>query len=181
MAQLIARRYSAALFSIAAEENAIEEYESEVKTLCKIMEEDPEFLTILNHPRITSEEKAQIMEKVLKGRISDNLFGLFLLLAKKNREANILEILHAFLELAKEHKGIVTAVVESAVELTDSQLNEIKAKLSENLNKQVEMQAVLNKALIGGVKIRVDGRLIDGSIRKQLDEMKKNLMNLQLV
>jgi F-type H+-transporting ATPase subunit delta len=59
-------------------------------------------------------------------------------------------------------------------------MNEIKEKLANKFNKQIEIKAVVDPALIGGVKIRVCGHLIDGTVKKQLDDIKKSLLEIRL-
>ena len=95
----------------------------------------------------------------------------------KNRETEILNILETFLNLVKEYKGITTAFIYSATQLSDSQLSAIKEKLSKKLNKDVIIKAYIQPELIGGMLINVDGKVIDNSIKKSLVDIKKSLIN----
>ena len=181
MPQLVADVYANALFSLALEENALDTYEPEVQLIHDLFIDDAEFLAVMNHPQISSEEKITIMENVFKGKITDSILGLFVLIFRKNRESSIMEILKLFIIKAKAHREVVIAKVVSAVALTDTQLNEIKDKLSKNLNRQVEVEATVDASLIGGMKVNVDGKVIDGTVKKQIDDLKNNLLNLQIV
>lgn len=180
MAKLISRRYADALFELALERNQIDQFNEEVKMVYGSITEDKEFCSILNHPQITSEEKMSMLENVFKGKVSDDIIGLFHLVLRKNREAELTEILSVFIDKVRQFKRITTAYVASAKALSDNQLNEIKEKLSQNLNKQVNIEASVEPELIGGVRIMVDGHVIDGTIKKQINELKKKLADLQL-
>lgn len=180
MAQLAAARYANALFELALEANKIDAFDEEVKFVAATCDGDKEFFAVLNHPQISGDEKMKVLESAFKGKISDEIIGLFSVVFKKNREAELIDILQKFIEKVEEHKGIVTAKVSSAKPLSEKQITDIKEKLSQNLNKQVFIEAVVEPSLIGGVCIAVDGHVIDGTIKSQIAEMKKQLLNLHL-
>jgi F-type H+-transporting ATPase subunit delta len=180
MAQLIADRYAGALFDIAVENNSVDSYLSEVELVYNSIADNKEFLTVLNHPQISGDEKLNILLTAFKGKISDDIIGLFSIVFKKNREGLLPEILQCFIERVKAYKGIVTAVVSSAKALSEKQLDRIRESLSKNLNKQVVIEAVVDPQLIGGLKINVCGQLIDNTVKKQLGEMKAQLESTRL-
>jgi F-type H+-transporting ATPase subunit delta len=70
--------------------------------------------------------------------------------------------------------------VFSAKPLSDERISELTEKLSKKFNKQIEVKVEIDPALIGGIKIRVCGHLIDGTVKKQLDEIKKNMLEIRL-
>ncbi len=180
MAQLVAGRYANALFDLALESSKLDVFEDEVKLVLETFENDKEFLLVFNHPQITGEEKMSILEKAFKGKISDDIMGLFSVALRKNRETQIIDMLKIFVKKAEDYKGIETAFVTSAKPLSEAQIESIKDKLSQNLNKQIFIQADVDETLLGGVRIKVGGHIIDGSIKKQLDDLKKQLLNIHL-
>ena len=103
--------------------------------------------------------------------------GLLQIVFNKNREKELIEILDTFLKKVLDYKGIVTVVVESAVPLNEKKLNDIKEKLSNKLNKQVDVEVLVVPELIGGLKITVAGRVIDNTVKSQLEAMKKAMLN----
>lgn len=177
MARLISKRYAIALFELAKENNKVDLFNEEILGIYDFIKNDKEFLEVLNHPRISSNEKFAIFENAFKNKISDEILGLISVIINKNREQELLEILEIFLNLVKDFKGITTAYVYSAVKLTDEQLKNINQKLNEKLNKQVIIETYENPELIGGVLINVDGKVIDNSIKKSLEDIKKSLIN----
>ncbi len=181
MAKLIARRYANALFELAQEKNQIDRFDEEVKVVYGSIINNEEFRVVLNHPQISIEEKSAMLKKIFGQSVCEDILGLLQLVLRKNREAELIEILSIFIDKVREFKRITTAYVFSAKPLNENQLKEIKVKLSQNLNKQVNIEASVDPELIGGVRILVDGHVIDGTVKKQISELKKRLADIQLV
>lgn len=177
MAKLISKRYAVALFELAKETDKIDLFNNQVELMYNSTKDDKEFLAVLNHPRISGGEKFNLFQNIYKDNISEEILGLISIVVKKNRETEILEILETFLELVRDYKGITTAYVYSAMALSDEQLTKIKENLSKNLNKEIIIKADVNPELIGGLLINVDGKVIDNSIKRNLEDIKKGLIN----
>ena len=180
MAQLISKRYAEALFQLALEQDCVEKYNDEVKLICDCFKNDDEILKVLNHPEINSEKKMEIVSNCFKDFVSSDILGLFNIIFRKNREHELIEILDSFLKRVMEYKGIAKAIVESAVPLSEDNVNEIKEKLSIKLNKQVEVETRVLPELIGGLKISVCGFVFDNTVKNQLDGLKKALLEIKL-
>lgn len=180
MAELISKRYAEALFQLALEQDCVDKYSDEVKLVYEALSGESEILKVFNYPEISSEVKFNILQTALKDSVSDDILGLLQVVFNKNREKELIEILDTFLKKVLDYKGIITAVVESAVPLSEKKLNEIKEKLSNKLNKQVDVEALVEPELIGGLKITVEGRVIDNTVKSQLENMKKAMLNTKL-
>ena len=76
-------------------------------------------------------------------------------------------------ELARGYRGESMAVVTSAVELKEAETVALRAKLEKKLGRKVTLQCRVDPELIGGIRVEVDGRVIDGSIRNKLEEIKE--------
>lgn len=180
MAQLIGGRYANALFDLALETSKLDILEEEVRIVLDTIKGDKEFISVLNHPQISGEEKLSLFEKAFKGKVSDEIMGLFSVALRKNRESHILEALEIFIRKAEEYKGIETAFITSAKPLNENQIESIKEKLSKNLNKRIFIQTDVDENLLGGVRIKVAGHIIDGTVKRQLDDLKTKLLNIHL-
>jgi F-type H+-transporting ATPase subunit delta len=181
MAKLISKTYGEALFELAVEENKTDVFVEEIQGVLEVLEANPEFDNLMNHPKILKEEKIGVMENVFKGRISEELVGFVALIIKKDRYGDITSILQYFLQEVKALKGIGTAYVTTAVELrTEQQKNVEDTLLAKTPFKQMEMHYDVDESLIGGMVIRIGDRVVDSSIKHKLDELTRQLMKVQL-
>lgn len=180
MAKLVTKRYATALFDIAKEQGAMKSFEEQVAVMKQVLSQEADFFTILAHPSVLQANKIQMVEEIFKGKVSEELVGLLVLIIKKGRQDMILEIFDEFLTMAKAHRGVIGALVTSATVLNDEQLAQIKANLEKNTNKTVELEAVVDRSLIGGMIIKVGDKVVDGSIRGKMNGLKTQLNNLRL-
>ncbi len=181
MAKLISKTYGDALFELAVEENKIDAFVEEIEVVLTALRENPEFGMLMAHPKILKEEKVQVMENVMKGRIDDELTGFFALIITKDRYSEIESILQYFLDEVKALKGIGTAYVTTATELSADRQKEVESRLLETTSfKQMEMHFETDESLIGGMIIRIGDRVVDSSVKTKLDTLTKQLMKVQL-
>ena len=177
MDRIISDRYAEALFSLAVENNAIDRYEEQVKLVLDVISGDKEIMKILTHPDINGEDKMNVLTQAFKDSVDDDIMGLFSVIMRKNQITGILEI---FLEKVKSYKGISDAVVESAVPLSPEKLKVIETKLANKLNKQVVAKSVVVPELLGGLRISIDGHILDKTVKRQLEDMKKQMLATSL-
>ncbi len=176
MASIIAKRYASALFSLAIENSDVEVISKEATVLREALNENEEFLPLISHPQLSTEKKIEIIEKSF-GDIHDSLKGLIHVMLVKNRFDEFYNTLCVFEENIKAYKNILSAKIISAVPLTNERVEQIKNKLSANLNKIIEVTVEVDENLIGGLLIEIDGRIIDGTVKKHFTDVRQNLLN----
>ncbi len=176
MAEIVSKRYAKALFDICVEDNLMDNVSTDAMQLVNLYN-DEDFKTLIEHPNFSSEEKFNILKNSFGDNLSETLYGFFHVIFTKNREALILEILESFLSYVDEYRGITVATITAPYELTDEKIEKIKSKLSTKLNKKVDVEIEIDKSLIGGIVITVDGILIDTSIKSSIDNLTKQLLN----
>lgn len=181
MAKLISSTYGEALFELAVEENMVDSVAEEVKAVYASFLENDELSKLLNHPKISRQEKISVIENIYRGRVSDSLTGFLVLIVEKGRDQELAAIFEYFLDKVKEYKGIGVAKVTSAVELSKAQKEQIEKKLLATTDyKSFEMNYQVDQSLIGGLVIRIGDRIVDSSIRTRLDQMARCMQNAQL-
>lgn len=180
MAQLVSIRYAAALFELAVELEMVNKFEEEITLVYNGFKDNDDFIKIINHPIFSNEEKLKVITDIFDGSISQEIIGFLSVLFTKNRQVHTLEILEEFIAQVENYKGIKTAYVKSAVELSEQQIKDLKEKISQKINKQVNIEVAIDKSLIGGISINVDGLFIDNSVRSQLKDIKKKLISRKL-
>lgn len=181
MAKLISKTYGEALFELAVEENKIEMFLAEVQTVLAGLKMNPDLYKLLNHPKISKEEKTKVVENIFKGRVSDEITGFLTLIIAKERYKELDAILEYFIGRVKEEKGIGTAYVTTAVLLNEIQKKQVEEKLLQTTSyKEMEMFFEVDETLIGGMVIRIKDRVVDSSIKTKLAEIQKTLYKIQL-
>lgn len=181
MAKLISKTYGEALFKAAIEENQLDSIDAEVKEILQIFRENEELSKLLNHPKISRDEKIQLIENVFKGNISDTIMGFLVIIVEKGRYNEIEGIFNYFLSEVMEFRNIGAAYVISASELSVEQKMQVQKRLLE-VTKYVQfvMDYKVDETLIGGMVIRIGDRVVDSSIRTKLNTMANELKKIQL-
>ena len=126
MAKLAADVYSEALFALAIEQDSVDVLAEQVKAAELAFSENPDFLGLLTHPKITREEKLSVVEQVFRGRFDDALTGLLTVIVEKGRGCEISAVFRNFLDKVREYRKIGVASVVSATELTGEQKSRIE-------------------------------------------------------
>ena len=176
MAKQVNSTYGDALFDLAVEEKQVDSILEELTGLLQIMEENEELLTLMTHPEVLKDDKLKMLENIFKGRVSDAVMGTLLIVVKNDRSAELPAICAYVIGRLKEYKRIGIAYVTSAAPLTQEQ----KAKIEERLIATtdyvtMEMQYKEDASLIGGLIIRMEDRVVDSSIKRQLERMSATL------
>lgn len=181
MAKLISKTYGDALFDLALEENRIDDYVAEVDAMLTIFRDNPELSKLLNHPKISKEEKITVVGQIFEGKISKELLGLINMIVEKDRNNAMEDIFSYFIDRVKEYKNIGVAKVTSAIELSDAQKSQVEKRLLETTGYvKFEISYDVDKDLIGGMVIRIGDRVVDSSIRTRLYELTKELNKIQM-
>ena len=162
--------YASALFDIALQKNAIDEFLGQTTFLLEHLC-DEDFYQVLIHPQISAAEKQKIFRKAFAEQINEDLLGFLYLVVDKNRELYLIPALKALVELFKRHNKIVTAKVLSAAPYDDKQAESLREILSSKLDKHVELDLKVDPALIGGPYIYVDGYYIDWTVKRRLHDL----------
>lgn len=181
MAKLVAKTYGEALYELAMEKEKPEDFLREAQGILGILEDNPEFDKLMKHPKISKLEKEDIVEKVFSGRISRELTGFLKLIVHKERYGEVKNIIRYFSDRLQEERGIGVVYVTTAVELSETQKNTVKERLLATTSYQrVDMHYSVDADIIGGMIIRIKDRVVDSSVRTKLEEMKNQLLQIQL-
>ncbi len=175
MATIAVKRYASALYDLAKDKGKITEYEEEAVTIKQVIEEDADFRTFLTHPSIVLEEKLAVVQNIFGDRASEEFVGLFVLLIKKRRQGLIVEILEEFIDMAKTYRGFIKASVTSAVPLDEGQIDQIRTKIESGTESKVELSTFVDASILGGIVIRVGDKVVDGSIKGEINALKNQL------
>ena len=181
MAKLISKTYGEALFELAVEENKVDVLAEEISAILDILKQNPDFVNLLNHPKISKEEKLQVMEEVFGGKVSKEIQGFLNIVVAKERNKELMAIMEYFLDEVKAMKGVGVCYVTTPMELKDAQKEAVVKKLLETTDfKTMELHYSVDKSLIGGMVIRIGDRVVDSSISTKLSNLEAQLLKIQL-
>lgn len=167
------KEYASALFSVALETGDPQEIYRDVETLDGLIKENPEYVDYLVNPSIPKSERVKSISDTFEGRVCDQVFS-FLLVVMEHRDMKILlSAIDEFRSMYEYYMNIADAVVTSAVELTEEEKKKLIVKLSSVTGKSIRATYVVDKDIIGGISVTVDGRIYDGSVRKNLNNLKE--------
>ena len=125
----VASRYGLALYSLALEENKIDSWQKDVKTLKSIFEENTDFIMILGSSFISLEERLEIVEKTLVG-VDKNIIGLIDVIMENNRTDLILDVFESFNSYCNQYRGVSEGLIYSTLRLDQTVINQIEKKIS---------------------------------------------------
>jgi F-type H+-transporting ATPase subunit delta len=171
----VASRYGLALYSLALEENKIDSWQKDVKTLKSIFEENTDFIMILGSSFISLEERIDILEKTLKG-VDKNIVALIDVIMENNRTDLLIDVFDSFNSYCNQYRGVSEGLIYSTLKLDQTVIDQIEKKISKIEGSKVELKNVIDPSLIGGVKVVIKDRIYDGSIKHNIEMMKKDLL-----
>ena len=181
MAKLISKTYGEALFELAVEENKVDVFAEEISAILDILKQNPEFLQLLNHPKIAKEEKLKVVDNVFGGKVEKEVLGFLNIIVTKERNKELEAILVYFLDEVKAMKGVGVCYVTTPMELKDAQKDAVVKRLLETTDfKTMEMHYAVDESLIGGMVIRIGDRVVDSSILTKLSNLEAQLLKIQL-
>lgn len=169
----IAQRYAQSVYDLATEKNQQQALLGDFKGVREALKSSRELALMLQSPIITHAKKASVLQAVFGGKVSVLVSGLFDLLAKRGREALIPYIANEYIALYNRKQNIWPVTVTSATSLEAAQLENVRKQVEKALGGTAEVQATVNPDLIGGLTIQVGDRLFDGSVRHQLEKLRR--------
>jgi F-type H+-transporting ATPase subunit delta len=173
----LATRYAKSLLDLAIEQNSLDATLKDVQMLTEVCKQSREFCVMLRSPVINADKKQVIIAAVIGNRLSPLTKAFVTLLVSKGRESNLPEIANAFVDQYKTMKNIRTVKLTTAAPVNDSVKQAIRTKVLGSLNNStIELEETVNPDLIGGFVLEMDDKLFDASIRRDLDDVRKQFL-----
>ena len=170
-----ASRYGLALYSLAIDNNKVDQWQMEVKEIMRAFKENADFIMVLGSTFLPLEERKAMLEKTLVG-VSKEIIALLEIIMENHRTNSLLDILEGFNSYCNEYKGVEEGYVYSSLRLDESSIRKIEEKISLIEHHKVELKNVIDPNLIGGVKIVIHDKIYDGSVKARLEKMSKDLL-----
>jgi len=169
-----ARRYAEAAFEVALADGTLDVWNEDLAYAANVLGLT-EVAQIVHSPAVPLAARKELIARLLEGRIQPGALRLVDLLVSRGRSASLPGVASEFNRLLLRHRGIVMATVTSAVPLTADETTAIRERAEAMADARVELQTVVDPALIGGVTIQVRDQLLDASIRGRLERLRDQL------
>ncbi len=176
----VAQRYAHALFQVAVSRQMVETMASELFQLRSFSDKDASFLHFLKAPQVLKEDKAKLITSLFASRISPPLVSFIQLLIEKNRIEFLSDIARDFEELLQDYRDIIKAQVTTAVPVTDEFKELLRVRLEKLSGKKIEIEHKIDKGIIGGIIVNLNFKVIDRSVKHELESLKHGLMSLKV-
>jgi F-type H+-transporting ATPase subunit delta len=173
---ILARRYAKALFSLALERNLLDKVRQELHSFVAMLEENAEFADFLRSPENSRAAKREAVERLLQDRYSNLFFNFLLLIIHKGRHDVVDEIVRAFDDLYERHHRRVRALAITAVPMDTAIADDLRNKLAKSLKMEIELENQVDPSILGGLVLNVDGKVIDGSLKQQLERLRAEFL-----
>ena len=173
----VASRYSKALLDLAVEQNTLNQTQADAQSMTKAIAESKELEHLLKSPIVKADKKQVILKEIFAGKFSSLFEDFVMLLTKNGREAHLASVCVKFHKDVLQYKGIVEAHVVSAVALNDADKNNLVAKLSAQLGKEILLTETVEASVIGGLKLQVEGYELDNTISGKLRTLRNAMLS----
>jgi F-type H+-transporting ATPase subunit delta len=172
----IAAPYARALFDFSVEKNIMHQVTADFQNLDVFLNESTELLDYLNNPIVRNDAKSEILTKILKPQVNAETFKFLMVLVERGRVNVLKSVITNYLELVYETASIKTIEVATAFPFANLQKNMLIQKLKELTSaREIRLVISVDSSLIGGFLIKTDSKIIDFTIKNQLQKLAKHL------
>ena len=175
--ETLARRYATAIFSTAKDAGAVDEVGTALQRMLDALQSDDTIHRFYYAPIIDRAEKAKVLRAAFEGKVHEVALHSVLLLVRKRREALLSAIVEQYDRLTMAEHGFESLVITSARELSNDQATRLIGRLESHYGKKFEVEQRTDPRLIGGIRITMGDRTIDGTVAGRLSELSRSLFN----
>lgn len=168
----VAKEYGAALFMLASEEGSLEACAAGLQTVNAVLSDQPEYLALLASPAIPLSERLDNLRAAFAQAVPQAVLSFLQLLCENGRTDCLSVAGEEFFALLDAHNRVTQATVTSAAELTEQQKTRLRQALEKKGGGRVEMHYTVDPTLLGGLTVHWDGKVLDGSLRQRLRDIK---------
>ena len=167
--------YGTALSEAAEEVGKQQEILEEGQQIVEILKTEPDLKAFIDYPAISADEKKKVLSEIFEGKICQELMNFLYVLIDKRRAGRFEKIIKVYKDLLEKEEGVSYGVVYSVEELSAERIAQLEEQTSRLLKMNVKLENEIDPKLIAGVKILVEGKIIDASYRKRFEEMASQL------
>jgi F-type H+-transporting ATPase subunit delta len=171
----VARRYSLALYETASSTKIADKINQDMLVIKKSIEASRDLKLFLHSPIISPEKKKKVMSELFSRKVNKLTLNFLELLVEKKRENYLYDICLDYVNLTNEKKGILEAKIRTAIALTDKDKKKFSEILKNYTGKDISAEYSVDKSIKGGIIAQFSDTIIDASIKRQLEILRKKM------
>ena len=179
MYEYLDRRYALALYEVAEEKGKVQQYLDDLHAICNLIETNKDFYEVIKHPQISTKKKKKTFINIFKGHIDEELLSFLLILIEKDRILYLKEKLVEMEKIDFERKNTLKGIVKTTVPLTKEEFSNLVSTLEKKYKKNIILEQVIDEKILGGIYVRVNNDVIDGTVKSKLDELKELMLKTE--
>lgn len=168
----ISKEYAEALFALGLETNETEKYAELLLEVSDLFRENPAYMDLLRSPNISRDERVLAVDAAFGASYPEYMRSFLKLLVEKGRIGDYEECVTEYMKLYDASRMRVIAKVTTAIDMTAEEKKKLTVKLEKMSGKTVVIDNVVDKSVIGGMIVEMDGKIIDGSLKRRLRDVK---------
>ncbi len=176
-----AEEYASALFSLAKENGCVHEIQNSLDVISDVFRSEPEYVPLLMSPAVPVSERIGLIREAFGGAVHEYALSLLSIMCGRGEADIFHETASEYGKLLDRFTRRTTAYVTSAVSLTDDEKMRLREKLAKVCSSgdgiadadDIQLKCSTDKTLIGGIRIEIDGKILDGSLRSRLENAKE--------
>jgi F-type H+-transporting ATPase subunit delta len=170
-----AKEYATALFDLSLDSRNVDLIQEQLKIVKESFTTNGEFIKLLTHPKVTKDEKRDVIKSIYSS--FDRTLLNFLYVLVENERIQYLEAIYVeFDKLVNEYNKVIVVEAQSAQALTKSQIERLTGKLTIKYKHRIEINNVITPAIVGGVRLLINDEIIDNSVKSQLSNLKSHIL-----
>ena len=171
----VARRYAQALYQEAERGQQVEHIDADMDLIRETLDGSRDLVTFFASPIISREKKEAVVQSLFAGSLHRTTYNFLRLLIEKKREALFPDVVRAYRDLRDEQRGIVEARAKVAYPLSESEEQTLVRALEKLSGSQVRLNVQEDRAILGGLVVRMGDTVYDGSVRNQLANLRERM------
>lgn len=176
MNKSLLKSYATALYSVAKENDNVEQVRNDLDFLCQIFKTNNDFVKFLSSEMILKVDKEKVLEKELKDKVSKQFYAFINVCIRRKVIKHMDAIKDLFLKVYNRDHGIKEGRIYTPFELDEKRIKELEDIFSEKFSSRVSFRTIIDKRILAGMKIYVDDTLFDYSLDTKINKVRDKLL-----